>query len=241
MTKKTNSRTKNALVHGTYSSDIVLPWEKAEDFYELLKGIREEFTPQGTTENRIVFDLAHLYWKKARVNRLTQLLVRQTPVAAQIVASGKRTIKGICAHLDAPPVDKNDGLDVSLKQADMLSSIIPDLKIAEEEKNRFLGMIELFQKVIADVRRPKSFMGGALSSLVDELAKCVELESRLDGMIDRTIQRLAAAKEFKRIYAPAVLIASKPVKDIDNDNDNDNDDAGIRRRDAERQRKSRRR
>ena len=69
----------------------------------------------------------------------------------------------------------------------MLSSIIPDLKIAEEEKNRFLGMIELFQKVIADVRRPKSFMGAALSSLVDELAKCVELESRLDGMIDRTI------------------------------------------------------
>ena len=49
-------------------------------------------------------------------------------------------------------------------------------------------------------------------------------------MIDRTIQRLAASERIQRIYAPAVLIASKPVKDIDNDNDND--DAGIRRRDA---------
>ena len=58
-------------------------------------------------------------------------------------------------------------------------------------------------------------------------------------MIDRTIQRLAAVKEFKRIYAPAVLIASKPVEDIDNDNDND--DASVRRQDGERQRKSRRR
>ena len=83
MTKKSNSRTKNALTHGLHSSDVVLPWEKAEDFYEQLKGTREEYMPQGTTENRIVFDLTHLYWKRARVNCLTQLIIRQTPVAAQ--------------------------------------------------------------------------------------------------------------------------------------------------------------
>ena len=123
--QKQQQQNKNALHHGLYSSDFILPSEKAEDFYELLNGVREDLTPQGTIENRIIVDLTHLFWKKARVNRLTQLLIRQTPVAAQIVASGKRTIKGICAHL-ASPIDENDGFDVSLEQAESLRSTISD-------------------------------------------------------------------------------------------------------------------
>ena len=63
MRKQSN---KNALVHGVYSSDIVLPWEKAEDFNELLKGIRLDFMPNGTTEDDIVFEIAVLHWKKRR-------------------------------------------------------------------------------------------------------------------------------------------------------------------------------
>ncbi len=161
-----------------------MPSEKAEDFYELLNGVREDLTPQGTIENRIIVDLTHLFWKKARVNRLTQLLIRQTPVAAQIVASGKRTIKGICAHL-ASPIDENDGFDVSLEQAESLRSTISDeniadvsdvklVEIADEAINRALRTIA--QRGITDVRRPESITAGALSSLVDELRKCTELD-----------------------------------------------------------------
>ena len=242
MTKKSNGRIKNALVHGIYSSDIVLPWEKCEDFDKLLKGLREDFSPQGTTENRIVFDLALLYWKKARVNRLTQFLVRQSPPGAQIAASGKRTTKSLCAHFDVRRIDETPDFDVPMKQVESLKSLIIEEgnNLPEEVKNRHLEKVLSAQKVIADLRSAmagpaETVMAGDLSSLLGELAKSTELEARLDGMIDRTIQRLVAAKELKRVYAPAVLIASKPAED--NDNDNDNDDSGIRPRGSERRKR----
>lgn len=46
---------RNALAHGVHSSDVILPWEREEDFEELLEGVRRDFQPVGTTENEFVF------------------------------------------------------------------------------------------------------------------------------------------------------------------------------------------
>jgi hypothetical protein len=39
--------TKNALSHGAYSSDVILPWENANDFNELHQELREELFARG--------------------------------------------------------------------------------------------------------------------------------------------------------------------------------------------------
>ena len=83
MTKKS----KNALEHGFYSSDIILPWEKSEDFFELLNGSRAQLDPEGTIEDEIVFDYAILRWKKRRLNRIMQLALLQNPFAAEVEES----------------------------------------------------------------------------------------------------------------------------------------------------------
>jgi hypothetical protein len=43
---------KNALSHGAYAQDFVLPWENEQDFVDLHKGLRIELEPDGPSEKR---------------------------------------------------------------------------------------------------------------------------------------------------------------------------------------------
>ena len=138
MTKKNTSRNKNALHHGLYSSDFILPWEKAEDFDELLNGVREDFTPQEQSKTGSLLILPNPILEES-AGKPSRLNFSFCNLGLQIVASGKRTVKGISAHV-ARPIDENDGFDVHMKRAELLRSMIPDLKITEEVKNRFFAI-----------------------------------------------------------------------------------------------------
>ena len=58
---------KNALTHGFYATDVVLPWENQQEFDDLLQGFQDEYCPDGVSEESVVFDLASLHWKKRRL------------------------------------------------------------------------------------------------------------------------------------------------------------------------------
>lgn len=62
----TNSQSKNALTHGYYASDIVLPSENEQEFEAILQAYSNEYCPDGVSEEAAVFDLASLHWKKRR-------------------------------------------------------------------------------------------------------------------------------------------------------------------------------
>jgi hypothetical protein len=70
---KNNSSKKigntNALSHGLYSKDVVLPWESQSDFEALLEDLRSEWRPNGRSEEEAVFDLAYLAWLKSRLRK----------------------------------------------------------------------------------------------------------------------------------------------------------------------------
>jgi hypothetical protein len=57
--KAIKQRKKNALIHGIYGKDILLPWESRKDFELLLIELQNEFKPDGRMERDIVFDMAH--------------------------------------------------------------------------------------------------------------------------------------------------------------------------------------
>jgi hypothetical protein len=50
---------KNALTHGLYARDLVLPWKNEEDFIGLCESLREELFPSGPTGEAAVLDIAH--------------------------------------------------------------------------------------------------------------------------------------------------------------------------------------
>ena len=91
---------KNALMHGVYTNDVILPWESAKEFYALLKGTRDDLQPDGTLEDQIVESIAKLYWKKLRIDWYLQHALLQGRFADEAEKSEKRSVEGVRTHLD---------------------------------------------------------------------------------------------------------------------------------------------
>ena len=45
-----NVGNKNALLHGLYAKDVLLPWDSKEDFLKLHEDLKIEFFPDGRAE-----------------------------------------------------------------------------------------------------------------------------------------------------------------------------------------------
>ena len=60
-------RPPNALKHGAFSRDELLPWEDAGEYQRLRQGLIEEHQPQGTLEEDCIDTIASLLWQKRRV------------------------------------------------------------------------------------------------------------------------------------------------------------------------------
>ena len=221
---KMTQRPKNALVHGVYASDVILPWEKRQSFYDLLDGLRRDFQPNGTFEDDIVFDMALQFWKKRRTNRTLQVALLQSPFAAQIEKSGKRSVEGIRNHLDfrRSKERRKDGSHTS--PVSDLFEAMKSLRVAVNGKGKAslgkrgaeilsaLREVERRQSIIVEAVKvndaEKLFDFGPC---VDALEKDIELESRIRGQLQKDIQLLVMAREFQRQYgakhAPLTLIA----------------------------------
>jgi hypothetical protein len=218
MTKKSN---QSALVHGFYSSDIVLPWERAEDFQNLLEGIRLDFMPTGTTEDEIVFEIASLQWKKRRLYRSQQLAVLESPIAADIDNSGKRSVPGIHrfrksqrlvkTQFPAAVVNLSEAMtliaeSVANKKNPPLGKIGANLRgvardveeilsyIKSEEKPQPDEMHQLDEKTRADEEASNNAYG------LDTIGQDNDMEERLDALIEKSIKRLIIVREFQRMY-----------------------------------------
>jgi hypothetical protein len=57
---------KNALIHGVYARDILLPGENEEHFYDLFNAIRSELNPESPLEEEAVLDIVRSHWLKRR-------------------------------------------------------------------------------------------------------------------------------------------------------------------------------
>jgi hypothetical protein len=100
-----SKRSKNALSHGLYASDVVLAWENEQDFKDLHEAFRDEFGPEGASEEGAVFDLACLHWKKRRLNIASQLAFHRQPDAGALADAGNGGWKGVAMYLESTSVD----------------------------------------------------------------------------------------------------------------------------------------
>ena len=64
-----NTGNSNAVKHGLYSEMILLPGEDRQEFKALYDALREEWDPQGPTQEDKVLNLAQNMWRKHRSNR----------------------------------------------------------------------------------------------------------------------------------------------------------------------------
>ena len=247
-------KSKNALLHGVYTSDVILPWESAKEFYALLKGTRDDLQPDGTVEDQIVKSIAKLYWKKRRVDWFLQMALRQSRFADEAGKSGKRSVDGVCTHLAIERLRlrrKNTKQAAAVAElseamtevaATLNSDDTPPLGKLGANMRYVLGTLDELEPIIAESAKSGSDEPFDVGPSLDVLSKAIEMEAQLDGLIDKAQQRLIIAKEYRKHYTtrPKLLAAPKSkgmaatkrlTKNKDendnrneNNNDNDNDD-----------------
>ena len=75
MSKK--DRSKNALKHGAFSRELILPGESRKDYERLLAELEAEYSPSGPTETYLVNRLASLLWRERRLQVYRQAMLEK--------------------------------------------------------------------------------------------------------------------------------------------------------------------
>jgi hypothetical protein len=216
-------KSKNALVHGIYARDIIMPWEAREEFEHLHAAFCAEFNPDGQMEKETVLDLACLRWHKQRVRQMWHAATNSDPFAIDLIQSGKKSWSGIRRHLRRETkgframIDSLHDLymrlaDQANKAGDKLSTKERenvDLQSARREIEGILStMTQHILPLIRDLQsgpNAERTLGKAYSP--EYLEPILRIEAMIDARIDKALGRLASLKAFKSFEAhkPAML------------------------------------
>jgi hypothetical protein len=167
MTVRIN-KTHPALKHAGYSTTTILPGEDAAEFAKLHRQLIAEFVPHGALEEDVVTTIAHLVWRRRNLATF-RIAERAQKLVKQMRIVTLPAGDGDLRSSDSTEFDKN-----------FMDKWQAAKSRAREELGEYYGLIEMGE-------------GATLTRLGDEL----EVQSRLDAMIDRCIKRLLLVRGVK--------------------------------------------
>ncbi len=217
---------KNALVHGVYASDIVLPWESPDDFEHLHRDFVAEWTPQGRQEEETVLTLARWTWLRHRLMRSTQMAMRRDPLVSELEKSGVKTWDEVVRFLQSKGYVEKSLLDeinnamssLTAMQENVQKLLKVDMPEVSQACHEISSIKQYFNNII--LPRVKTVLGEIEKNRArkfeparshrrltaietayhpDYMDKIVRLEAQIDTRIDKTLQRLVTLKEYKRL------------------------------------------
>jgi hypothetical protein len=212
---------KNALAHGIYGKDILLPWESRKDFEKLLADLRDEFRPEGRMENEIVFDLAHFRWQKYRIHQMYIAAAYSDPFVSDLVDARQKSWAGMRSHLMMKSINRRTISEIenelfleqakesakifakAMREGNLVNSeIVQGKALLDVGKNFTAPLIEALEAHPSDedsLRRTYS---------PEYLEPIIRLEAMIDARIDKAMARLVSLKEYKRMtanYSPPLI------------------------------------
>jgi hypothetical protein len=169
-----NNRIHPALKHAGYSAISVLPGENKAEFDKLHQDLIAELVPNGPLESDIVATMARLLWRKQNLKTFR----------ISALARGRRdqiryeTIPRDVVEYDYPMLGSVKKVDPAEREA--------ATRVAEAQIRAELGdTLEL--------------MGIGDIATVEHLMKDLEVQDRLDSLIDRCLKRLLFVRGLKSI------------------------------------------
>jgi hypothetical protein len=221
----TKPRKKNALAHGIYSKDIVLPWESREEFEKLWADLRDEFKPDGRMENDIVFDLAHSRWQKYRLHKMHIAAAYGDPFVSDLVKAGQKSWPAMRSHLRTNSINQRAVSEVMNgvfladveEAAGAVAKALRGGKLVNSEIVQAKGYLDVMKNftiplIEAHEAREKSSAEDSLRRTYspEYLEPIIRLEANIDARIDKALARLVSLKEYKRVtatYSPPLVTA----------------------------------
>jgi hypothetical protein len=236
----TSNTSKNATSHGAYSAEVVLDWENKDEFQALHKAYLDELNPVGRDEEGLVFDLVCLRWKKRRVNFGSQLAFRRTPDVHKLTDAGRNGGWEAIADYLAPSAQDADSLrakvcdsakkclEASTYVTDRMAKLAPKIgepgdiastpasNAAQGSMDGLIALLKMLQicsgDLTAALRRLEDH-NGRLCELAyhpDIMERELKLHAMIDKQMEKTMQRLVNAKEYKKMYRPKLVGESSP-------------------------------
>ena len=199
-------RSNNALTHGLYAADVVLPWENQQEFDDSLRALQDEYCPDGISEEIAVFDLASLHWKKRRVASGLLLALQQLdfgpsadtsdPLGDMVRAVAKSQLP-LIQHVAGSVMKQAEQVcKVDAAKADNLVNELGKLTASFKEFNLAFG------EHVSSFRRAEetNFDHIVRANLPDIFEKEMKIQAEIDKRIEKVLKRLVMAKEYKRLY-----------------------------------------
>jgi hypothetical protein len=232
-------RSKNALKHGAFSRELILPGESRKEYERLLAELEAEYSPSGPSETYLVNHLASLLWRERRLQVYRQAMLEHR--VRTIESKNKRShwrgaLKLLAPQLAAATTAKEVEAILASKYFTpaAITSDVPQPP-PDQEANWGPAIAEHLNKM----EIPKQLHGidaftHALDYALDpiEMEREILQENRLHEEIDRTIKRLAQVKGYKQLGLVArvdvntsKLIEVSPTKVIESARQHNNENS----------------
>jgi hypothetical protein len=223
---------KNALTHGVYSQDLVLPWESEEDLRDLCEALKEEHQPQGCSEEHALFTVAKFMWLQRRANNMASLQFqagmpeachdvpwqailqyqRQTPERVEELTQGAKEliaeITAIAAEFRSrsmsAPTNTPEGKQAQTEYA-ALTAEVDRIKVHVEKK-----IMPAIRNLAAEAEQQTKLFSKAYDP--DQIERLVAIEAAMETRIEKALARLTALKEFKKFQAPSLIPPQRPPR-----------------------------
>ncbi len=222
--------TKNALTHGFYATDVVLAWEDPKEFSKLHEALRDEYWPDGFSEEAAIFDMAIWHWKKRRLNLGSQLAFHRQQEASAITAASNNGWQGVADYIASIQGDGTaDSVRAAVKsQAEAAKFVYDrineqvarigkpdDATAGSKEKQSdaaVLARLEALHKQVIERRNDLVPLLSATEEFnlnqnvaaqayrPDIMEKELKLHAEIDRRIEKAMIRLARAREHKKFY-----------------------------------------
>lgn len=211
MSRKAGSQ-NNAITHGAYAEDLILPHERAEEFELLHRGLIEEWKPTGTLEQDTVLTLANCIWLKRRVERFYNR--EATWGQFHQNADEIKYVVHLANLLDVAQT-LGDAMVVTAKLPELYKNSIEELQSdsfkddksrIQSLKSRILNLAAGHESFTIDTQS-LAFKAERVSHLRELTGKKISLDERLDARIDKALKRLAQLKTFKQMLGDQTSLA----------------------------------
>ncbi|WP_298872731.1 hypothetical protein [uncultured Bradyrhizobium sp.] len=219
-------RNKNALIHGVYAKDVVLPWEDEKDFEHLLQEGRKEFSPETPLQEETVFDIAVLRLKKRRLLTGAQIATRRNTQAERLKrAFETRGTAALADHLSGRSEAQEAARErlsktmtefsVGLGQITALLSASYRNFEEDQDSAAFSRRLENIGELLKvhGLAKQHLLSSSELAALCDDdevvtarpyqaeaIEKDLRVEAALDKAIEKKMAKLVQLKEFQRLY-----------------------------------------
>jgi hypothetical protein len=199
------SRSKrNALRHGVYSREPMLPGEKIGDYETLQAELNEEWAPEGASERGLVGRLVALYWRRQRLERYEHLRLQQRLDEIHNKSEVSRHVQNL-KNL-GPQFGGAESVEAVEKILSRLSPLYVDIitgSVPQETFKNSPGWGAAIDTFLSRINPKDQLEGPAMFIAIvnpDSFEHEIARSERVDEAIDRTIKRLMQVKTAKQIF-----------------------------------------